>query len=388
MARAITETLLSLDQWAEIMGFNPYEFNQIGTGIQLARDAQCQTVFYQYSWQKQFLSREEIALAVAQSENAIESVLGFAIAPKWYTAEEREYPQGLAVSSGETRNWLDARGRWKSVPLKSGYVTALGTRTWTLVEADVAITRSDEDGDGIEESWTATVTASDLTSSNIRVFFSAANRDNLDASYLIRPVSVSYDAPTLTVKGKIYQLVNPTLAEWIKPSALDFGASPSIFVDTIDIYQESASSDYGTAYWDAIDGLNCTTPSAAISSYSFDGNRRVRPQTTGVWTNGRAPNRLEVNYRAGYPLENGRVNRIMAMMVARLSTSYMPALSCGCDRPDQILSFWRSSPADTETGKRPMTMEEINENIFGTNRGAIFAWQQCQLLLQSLGVGV
>lgn len=387
MARATTTTLLSLDEWAAVMGFNPYEFNQIGEGLTLAREAQCPTVFYQYSWQRQFLSREEIALATAQAENALRNVLGFAIAPQWFVGEEVDYPPSAAISTGGTANWLDGFGRWKSIPLKNGFVETLGLQTWTLVEADVTYTKSDEDGDGIEETFTATVSHAGLSADAIRVFYSEADRDNLDSSYLIRPLSISYATPTLTIKGKIYQLTKPSLNEKIKPDSLNV-SDAAIYVGTIDIYSEAASTDYGTAYWNENPSLYCAAAESSISAYSHGGNRRVQPVINGVYTQGRAPNRLAVNYKAGYPLKNGKVDPIMAMMVARLSTSYLPSLSCGCDRSDQILTFWRSSPADTETGKRPMTLEEINENILGTNRGAIFAWQQCQLLLQSLGVGV
>jgi hypothetical protein len=57
MARSDIPTLLSLDQFAEVIGFNYWEFNQIGesdggTGLQFARNNQCESVMYQFSYQR------------------------------------------------------------------------------------------------------------------------------------------------------------------------------------------------------------------------------------------------------------------------------------------------------------------------------------------------
>src|SRR4051812_34008049 len=52
MARATTETLLPLATWAKIMQLNPWEFEQIGTGFPQVNHAQCDHVFFQYSWQQ------------------------------------------------------------------------------------------------------------------------------------------------------------------------------------------------------------------------------------------------------------------------------------------------------------------------------------------------
>lgn len=387
MARANIETLLSLDEWARVMGFNPYEFNQIGTGLKLARDAQCQTVFYQYSWQKQFLSREEIAMAIAQSEEALRNELGFPIAPQWFEGELHDYPQRAAVSVGRTSNWVSAKGTWKSIPLENGYITALGKRTLTLIEADVAYVSSDTDGDSINDRFTATVNAAGLDVNKIRVYFPSAERGVYDfETYRIRPLFITYVDPVLTIIGSLSQLVKPSLTDALKPSSLDVAGA--IYATAIDVYEEGIEADYGTAYWDRVEYLNCAAATDAISSAEITGTRRITPTINGSYLQGRAPNRLAVNYQAGYPLKNGAVNPVMAEVVARLATTYIPALSCGCDKPDQILTFWRSSPADTETGKRPMTLKEIDENIFGVTRGAIFAWQKVQQIKQSIGVGV
>ena len=53
--RADTETLLSLFEWGQLLGINPWELAQFESPTE--HSAQCESVFYQYAWQQDFLSR-------------------------------------------------------------------------------------------------------------------------------------------------------------------------------------------------------------------------------------------------------------------------------------------------------------------------------------------
>ena len=135
MARASTPTLLSLDQWAQVMGFDLWQFNQIGEGggLTFGRDAQCQTVFYQYSWQKQFLSREEIAQAITKAEAAIFPLLRFYPSPVYTVSEEHDYPHDARVSQPD---WLTPKGQWKSIGLDAKFFCEVGTISRTVISAN------------------------------------------------------------------------------------------------------------------------------------------------------------------------------------------------------------------------------------------------------------
>src|SRR4051812_49959004 len=115
MARASTPTLMPLDTWAKIMGVSPWWFNQIGDGFAVADTAQCEHIFKQFSWQGDFLSREEIARSIEMAEDLIATESGYWPAPKYFTDEVHQYPRpyNRELYAGG-RTW---RGQLKSVEL-------------------------------------------------------------------------------------------------------------------------------------------------------------------------------------------------------------------------------------------------------------------------------
>src|ERR1044071_7531029 len=89
MAWGTVETLLPPLRWAEIMGLRPWDFGQMRIPPQ---HNGCQDVWYQFPWQKNFLSRDEVSRAIAEAEFMFASKLGFWPAPKYFTNEEQPYP--------------------------------------------------------------------------------------------------------------------------------------------------------------------------------------------------------------------------------------------------------------------------------------------------------
>src|SRR6476469_6892264 len=90
----VTRTLLPLTRFAEIVAYSPILFNQVEVAdIQDA--SSCSDPVLEYTWQPRGggrPGREEIAVAIQQAEDAIERVVGFAPAPKWYVDDIVETP--------------------------------------------------------------------------------------------------------------------------------------------------------------------------------------------------------------------------------------------------------------------------------------------------------
>src|ERR1051326_2216354 len=113
MARASQYTGLSIDEWAAILGISPFDINQFrypGT-----KSAQCKDVIFQYAWQRDHLSREEIAEAIASAESMIAEQCLFWPYPHYVIDEQIPYPRNY-----NRRAWGfagDMRGDWKSVGL-------------------------------------------------------------------------------------------------------------------------------------------------------------------------------------------------------------------------------------------------------------------------------
>lgn len=391
MARAETATLLSLDQWADTIGMDSWQFNQIGQGggLDFARDAQCQTVWYQYSWQRQWLSREEIAHAVASAEAALVPLLNFYPSPAYVENEEHLYPHDARLNMP---NWLTPQGRWKSVGLDRKFFCEVGTRERTLIEANVVYVKSDSDGDSVEDTFTLTVNTTETNPDYIGVYFNSADRANLDETWRIRPVQISISSGIATITGKLPMLVDPALQKNPNPDPLS--VADSIYIDNLDIYQvKPDTDDIGTAYWNrrAV-GYNTQTLGLTSSIDSYDiasaKDSYIRPVISGCYGWNLAPDRVEINYLSGIPLVNGRMNPEYAQMIAYLSCAYLPEQTCGCERTDQILAFWRSSPTDGEQGQFPITIEQINELGLPPVRGGFYAYQQAERLKRSIGLSI
>lgn len=381
MARSNTETLMPLDQWAEIMGIDHFNFNQIGNGIVYHGDPQCKDVVFQHAWQLHYFSVDEIAGAVRKAEEALARLLNYYPAPRYVTDETVWYKQD---ANTYVPNWMTPRGQWKRVRTVFQHVQALGTIKRTLITANAATTtRSDADNDDVEDTFTLTVTTTETNVQKIAVYYSAVHRETLDETWRILPLRITANGTTASIVGRLSLIINPVLKETPKPERLD-ATDEEIYVPTLDVYLvETDATGIGTAFWDETVDFETPTSSALDSTspivYPLLGH--FRPIIPGCYTVGRAPDRLQINYLAGVARDNtGRLREPYASMVAYLSCQYLPSDKCGCERAEQIIRWYRSFPSDGEEGKRPMTAREIDENILGTSRGAIYAWQQAQLL--------
>src|SRR5690349_8268967 len=85
MARASTPTLLSLDRFFAISGLHPMHSNQVYHKTVAPTEQPCNQVLLQHNWQMDDgVSREEIAQAIAATEEDLENFLGYPPAPKFY----------------------------------------------------------------------------------------------------------------------------------------------------------------------------------------------------------------------------------------------------------------------------------------------------------------
>lgn len=375
MANSKIYTLLPLDQFASAMGIDHFEFNQIGTGITYHGQPQCQGTFYQYSWQRSFISRDEVARAISKAENRLANILNFWPAPKYIVDENVPYPRSAWPT---TPNSITPRGQWKPVKLRYGYIQALGTFQRTLIEANVVYTMSDDDGDGVDDTFALTVATTETNPAKLALYFNASDRNTpISLDWQIRPVECTISGGNAVFVGKLSQITEPILWRKPDPDTLN-AANPAIYAASLDVYLHETNSDNtGTAFWDGYAGQTGTV-SGAISGNSVINESELgyfRPNfsSCGLWDT--SPNRLMVNYLAGYPRNpDGSMDDNFADIVAHLAMAYMPANPCGCERSNQIFRWWRGFPSDGEEGRRPMTIEEINDCPFPPTRGGLYAW--------------
>lgn len=435
--------LLPLEDWRRIIGLHPYWFwNLTTSGVEPRypnNDASsiCERYIKKYSWQgAEYLGRDEVESAIETAERKLRDYLGYAIAPE-YREETVLWPRYYDPTLTRWANW-DTSGRFISValPFGSGRVQALGTELLTLVgtvtTAGATLVFSDANGDGLNDTFTATIATTETDPDKIAVYLAAADRlDNeaISEKWRIRPVKVQISAGTATIKGAYWLLAKPILYEGILTQPLD-PQTVSNFVSSLLVYVRSTEPDgtttdtaQGTVIWETrpCHGWFCCCaccsedpgyspadssldPSAIGIAIARVGLRdpvmgrvtvgeAVLNATTGIWSamNWSAchePDRVTVRYLAGHPLENGQVAQKYQVMVARLAAAEMTKPICGCDSANKLIHHWSFDLARTAGNNDERFAISANDldNPFGTRRGQVAAWREVRNLRLTPGL--
>lgn len=412
MGRASTRTLLPLDTWAKILGINPWDFNQLTNPETQAH--QCRDTFYQHMWQEDYVSREEVGLAIAEAEAALAEYCGFWPAPQYIVDERLRYPR--QYDSRVWGNGRTVRGYVKPVQTKWAKVISGGQLNRTAMDQSSAtlangrLVYSDSDGDGIDDTFTITITdaaggVSVTDPSEIAVYFTSTDRNGeaVGETWRIRPVKVTLSGGNAVIVGHKTLMVVPDLQTRINATALDYSAAAS-YVTGVEVYRtfidttDTSSNPYqGVAIWDVPPDCNdgdCSEQvlPLCLGPYDYDGGWTAPAfGLRSTWPYSWEPDRLAINYVAGVPADNqGNMNLHWARIVTYLSVALLPTEKCGCERSQRILAYWRSKPNEnTENDRgRAFTMDEINTNPFVERNGALWAWKRIRFLQNLGGVAV
>ena len=404
MAVSRTPTLLSIDEWAQIIGVSPWDINQFrypGT-----KSAQCQDVIFQYAWQKDHLSREEIGQAIADAEKMIADELLYWPAPHYELGEPVMYPRpyqsDLFGFAGTPR------GEWKTVSSHWHKFIRGGVLNRTLIGAISGgnLVISDLDGDGVNETFVATITDASIGTitdwSEITLYFQASDRhgEPIDETWRIRPIQVLVSGNTATIRGHYTTLVKPTPQWGVSVGELD-AKSAANYVTAVDCYHtftdttSTAPQNYqGVAMWKTIPG--CTdgcefaiNPLCLGDSFSEQGQILPDFGNPCNWPfPDREPDRLSINYVSGVPLVNGRMDRNMAQIVAILATALLANEKCGCERTNRIIAKYRAPVLKfQDTSANAQSFME-STNTFPMNYGGQWAYDRIRQARHIEAVGI
>lgn len=408
--RASAQTNLSLWEFFYYIGYHPYFAAQVGIPAALLQrtNPQCNDVLYQFGYQNSdHHSREDFAEAIQQAEDMIAKLLGYPTAPQYIVAEKQMYP--WTYDKRALTGFYQADAHLKSVETKYRQIQAIGVESLTQVGNDEAVTYSDADGDGIDDTFTLTATVTAGTDeSSIAVFFTPADRLNLPLKeYEIRPVRVSISGVTATITGPRALMVLPALTLAFSPENLDVTDAGN-FVTEVDVYTRTTDpSNAGTLIWENVlsevffawSGFSCNPPCTVEITTACFGTRNAelglvypRPAQydadTAAFTSvcppqWRAPDRFTINYLAGYPRDDdGWVNRRLGRATTLLAISLMDKRKCGCDNVLKYIAGLQSLPI-TEQGNLTVAQGAMDmaSGYFGSQlRGAVEAAN----LLQSM----
>lgn len=414
--------LLPLETFRQIIGYNPWHFWGLQGSIGAARvQSNCNQVVKQHAWQNaDAVGRTDIVQAIEVAERRLQGYLGYSVAPR-YESETIAWPRVHDISLLR-RAPIDATGRWGSATLPHGYIQTAGIEARTLISANTAVVYSDLDGDTYNDMATITVATSLTNTDEIAVYFNATDRYDgsaLSERWRIQPLTVTISAGTATIKGPSWIFVKPVLLEGVSATDLD-PATAANYASTVDIYRRYTDTEGTTnstaqamLIWETrpCDGWWCCTcsdatydptdssadPAARALAIARVGirdamNGIVTPAesayntTSGLWSavrfaTGYEPDRVTVRYLAGYPLEDGQMNRHMQSIVARMALAELARPICACDKASREMNRWqfdlaRTSGANDES-YGAISPDDLN-NPFGTRAGHVYAWKEVQ----------
>lgn len=435
--------LLPLDTWRAILHFHPFHFWQLAnttTPLTGAADG----LVRQYAWQSaDAVGRSEILEAIVTAEDRLREYLGYSVAPR-AVAETCAWPR-LSDRFLVRTNSSGPDGRYVSVTLAEGQIQAVGADTFTLL-GTAAVTYSDIDGDGVNDTFTCSVATSATDVTQIEAYFAAA--DQFDSyqpmeHWKIAPVRVAITGGVATITGRAWLLVKPVKYEGVQilsSSAIDTSGaiSPSMvsdpttannFVATLAIYLHTTNpngttitTSQATLVWETRPCIGswclCDAQSTAVYTPSaFDPAAQafavarvgvrdaelgiVTPAealmdaTTGIWTEVRfdpwyEPDRVTVRYRAGLPLDSvtGQMQRAFQPIVARLAAAELTRPIAATDAANRELYRWQFDLA--RGGGKAEEQFQISpsdlSNPLGTRAGQVWAWKQIQNMQQLRGI--
>lgn len=399
--RANVRTNLSLYEFFYYVGYHPQYAAQIGINVPFLTQPACSDVMYQYFWQKSdTLAREHFAEAIRQAEELIAAMIGYETAPRFIVAEPVNYPESFDRTAWGT--FWQPNGKLKAIKVRSGEIQNIGVESLTVAGSAAAVAYSDKDGDGILDTFTVTATvAAGTLAKNVALFFVSGDRGQLQLlDCEIRPLNVSISGTTATITGPRELMVKPTAQIAIAPSSLDILLATG-FATTVDVYIRTVDpSDAGTLIWEnvlaswylAFYGTSCSPPcSVSVKTGCFGVRDKSagwivpRPAEYDADTSAfiaicgaqyRSPDRVTVNYYAGYPRQNnGWVDARLARATTLLAAALLPRKSCGCELTQQYLHELRNLPVDDQ-GRLQVSQRDLDRasEFFGsTFRGAVEA---------------
>ena len=377
--------LLPYETFRAILGVSPLHAWGLG-GAAAPVASKCNTLVQEYAWQDaQAVGRAEIRAAIATAEARLRDYLGYSVAPH-YTSDTLAWPMAWSPT----------------VQLAEGYIEAVGVEQLTPID-EVALSFSDIDGDGLDDTFSATLPTDETDPEHLVVFF--AETDRFDAMapldrWRIAPVSITIADGEATITGRKWLLVKPALYEMVRQVALD-AANPAVFVQQLAVYSRHTVDPQATLSWNARPYPSCcstTTDPAGVATATarvgiVDARYGIVQPAEAVLTDGvwRAvswsgcvpPDRVTVSYRAGVPLVGGQMDPSWQIVVARLAAAELSAPICACAGANHELSRWQTDLARTGGNNDEqfgaVTQEQLN-NPFGSRRGHIYAWQRVKHL--------
>lgn len=408
------QTLLSLEAFREIIGYDPYFFYGLANQKKILTDSSDMLVS-EYTWQRpNAAGRSDFRSAISSAEQKLSTALGYDVSTRY----RRE-----TISLGLVRQ----RYGVGITNLKVGKLQRVATVTyeelgWGAGNGAVAVTISDENNDQLGDTFTGTFTDSETDPALVIVAFSSGDRigparvvsDPLN--WQVRGARVTrLNDSTLEITGPSWLLVKPALYEKAIPAngynssqtgidssgSLDPGVATN-FVTGLTLYKKVYTDEaqallvrrYGgeeTTYPVSVTVLDAELGQAQINFYGCYGSYPA-------WCGGPYTEEIQISYEAGATNSsfeqagNLDYQTDWDTVVARFAIAELAADPAVTQKRSPQLYYWREDMALVGSGQQNNLYRVANpilENGFkNTRRGAVEAWQKVVSLAQLRAVNL
>jgi hypothetical protein len=421
---------VSIEDFRRILGYNPWHFWGITDTDKLAVSSACNDVVRKYAWQAaDACGRDDIEEAISTAEFKLAEYLGYDVAPVYHN-DLLPWPKFYDAGMGRIVN-VDGTWRRIAVRLPRGRIQKVGLQRRTEIDDTVAVTLSDEDGDGIKDTFTLSVATSVTDAEEIALYFSATERWDGSAvgeQWRVKPVRVTISGGVVTIVGKIWTIVKPELHEGAGWDPLVM--ADSLFPTNLGVYRlwmdpngTVNEESQGVLIWEtAVHGWWCccssctptlTVPASSAYDPAAEGRAVARvgirdsylglaapgealyDAATGIWNEVSfdvcpEPDRVRIRYLAGYPLVSGNVDPEYQRMVVRMAAAELTRPVCSCEKANRELYSWQFDLARAKglgDEQYSVSLDDL-DNPFGTRRGHVSVWKEVNRLATGRGIAV
>lgn len=416
----LTPSKLSLDRWAQIIGYSPLHFWGVDIGSAHHRGMTCGSPIFQYDWQSaDRIGRDEIGRAIAEAEADLERFVGYRLMPAW---EEDEWVETVRPFRPDQFNLNnnDIRGLGNVIQPRWGYMVSGGIRSVETLDSSATITYSNDGRLPTSYLNRATVTltlAEEIPDCEVAVFYPDHAGEE---QWRIRPVQVFHtDALEYTIRFRRELAVIPEMLESYDLENLRGadGALDANFLEEVAVCRVyNDPQQQATFLWESngqpcgCDGAGCAVCGYGTQTACFllrgDPRHSLVVCHPATWSADdlaftqaalampRQPDIVRLWYYAGWQNKSldcpvTEMDDDWARIVAYFAASKLDREICACSK--NSISHWQAdlafSSGATELAAHGISQSDL-DNPFGTRRGAVMAWKRVKSRGMVVGRGV
>lgn len=393
---------MSVSQWGYFMGLHPWHLMQFANSL-IPLTAKCSALVYESTWQNaDRAGRLQIRQAIARSER-----IWHQYSRVWpyltFVEATLPYPQ---MGDTRYRHWVDVggQGRWLNIQAPDADLIALGVETESDVQT-LALTYSDQDGDGLYETATTAVgvVTSGTTEAEIVARFLTTDCGSVTPPEIV-PRSVSVSGGNVTLVFDTWDLVRPVRYQGAASGTLDpgNGAAPAATVcaPSVQVLRRRAdptgvtlATAMAVLTWETTPypwwawcctGGSSTDPAAtaqaiarAVIRDAHNGiiafGEAAYDTATGLWSavcdwrHCRPPDRVTLRYQAGGTVDD--------RVFANLAAAELNRGVCACDGANHAIYDAQKDLSQTGATDDLYQAPDDFSNPIGSRRGQIAAWR-------------